>query len=107
MTRRTQRCFGCGAEINAKLSTCTECGASLSSGSGGRKSAGVAFALSFLITGLGQAYLGKFARGAGWFFGGILLAVFLASAHLGPLALFVPLAAAFDAYAQTKTVNGV
>lgn len=66
-----------------------------------RKSPVISAILSLLIAGLGQIYLGRFWRGAGWFIVGIILGI----ASGGVLAIFVWIGAAIDSYFLAKNYN--
>jgi len=66
-----------------------------------RKSPAISAILSLLIAGLGQIYLGRFWRGAGWFVVGIILGI----ASGGVLAIFIWIGAAVDAYLLAKNYN--
>jgi TM2 domain-containing membrane protein YozV len=66
-----------------------------------RKSPIISAILSLLIAGLGQIYLGRFWRGAGWFIVGIILGI----ASGGILAIFVWIGAAVDSYFLAKNYN--
>jgi len=66
-----------------------------------RKSPVISAILSLLIAGLGQIYLGRFWRGAGWFVVGIILGI----ASGGILAIFVWIGAAVDSYFLAKNYN--
>jgi TM2 domain-containing membrane protein YozV len=71
---------------------------------GQNKSPGLAFILSIIITGVGQIYVGKVARGLAFLFGGILFGIVVG--RLGTsgvfLALLVPIVSGIDAYFQAK-----
>ena len=66
-----------------------------------RKSPVISAILSLIIAGLGQIYLGRFWRGAGWFIVGIILGIVSG----GILAIFVWIGAAVDSYLLAKDYN--
>ncbi|WP_324760250.1 zinc ribbon domain-containing protein [Haloarcula montana] len=102
MSRSPDFCPHCGEELDSVVVRCPNCRTDLGRRTDGdsSKSAGLAALLSLLITGVGHLYLGAVARGAGWFVGGIGLAVILGLTipELSPLSFLVPVAAAVDAY---------
>lgn len=101
MSGEQNYCASCGAELDPHRPSCVECGYE----PGSDKSAALAALLSLLITGLGQLYAGEVLRGAGWFLGSLTAAVLIAATvpRLAVVTFLFPLAAAFDAYALTKT----
>jgi TM2 domain-containing membrane protein YozV len=102
MSRSPDFCPNCGEQLDGAPVRCPNCHTDpRPDSSDTSKSAGLAALLSLLITGVGHLYLGEIARGAGWFVGGIGLAVVLAATipELGLLSFLIPVAAAVDAYA--------
>ncbi|MDO5861997.1 MAG: zinc ribbon domain-containing protein [Thermoplasmata archaeon] len=88
-------CSSCGKEIPEGAKFCPECGAQSGSGAGSggvdantaimfnKKSEGLALILSLILPGLGQMYVGRFARGAVMLAVSILLGI---GAYVGLIA---------------------
>lgn len=112
-------CPECGEELEGSPRFCPSCGAELRGGGGGRvggagvvqvtvgtKSPGLAAVLSFLISGLGQIYVGRIGRGIAILLGGIVIAA------ISFFLLFIPMIIywiwnIYDAYKLAKQYNEV
>lgn len=110
---RTKDCPHCGAQIEYKYTVCPACG-SLQPPLDGvpaaprrpRKNPWIALILSLLVTGVGQIYVGRIARGLA-FLGGVLFISFVLDAYLDYEQLLLLGAAlsvisAIDAYRLAK-----
>lgn len=111
--RKGKFCPSCGALIEVNVDYCPSCGNTLhyfidSKTKIGKKNPVLAAALSFLVTGFGQIYLGQIARGIGFFILSIIAGLFL-SLSIGQYGIYVsiafPLFSSYDAYNQAKRYN--
>lgn len=109
MSEKTKYCHNCGAMIPYYDRYCPACGEEQPTLPGmidvevrGGKKVWVAVLLSFLVTGLGQFYLGKRRRALIFFFGTLLLGVVLSFSfdqnQLMVIGLIIALFSAIDAY---------
>jgi TM2 domain-containing membrane protein YozV len=106
-------CPICGTLIEFDADYCPSCGSRLPylfdrKSKISKKNPTLAAALSFLITGFGQIYLGQLARGAGFFIFSIIVGVFL-NLFIGQFGIYIslvfPIISAYDAYDQAKKYN--
>jgi TM2 domain-containing membrane protein YozV len=113
---KTKYCPYCGVQIDYKYTTCPSCGKPQPKIEGitlthavQRKNPALAAALSLLITGAGQIYLGRVVRGI-FFLGtvlllGYLLEDFLTFDQLMIIGLAFSVISAWDAYSIAKKIN--
>lgn len=113
---KTKYCPYCGVQIDYKYTTCPSCGKPQPKMEGitpihvvQRKNPALAAALSLLITGAGQIYLGRVGRGI-LFLGTVLLLGFLLEGILTFDELMIvgvafSIISAWDAYNIAKRIN--
>lgn len=106
-------CPSCGALIEIDIDYCPSCGNSLHYFFEGKtkiikKNPVLAAALSFLVTGFGQIYLGQIARGVGFFILSIIAGLFI-SLSFGQYGVYFsivfPIFSSYDAFNQAKRYN--
>ena len=111
--RKGKFCPSCGALIEVNVDYCPSCGNPLNyfldgKTKSGKKNPVLAAALSFLVTGFGQIYLGQIARGVGFFILSIIAGLFL-SLLIGQYGIYFsiafPIISSYDAYNQAKKYN--
>ena len=114
MANSTKYCSNCGAQIDVKAEICTKCGVRVAPPPMqtqviySKKNATLAGILSFLITGVGQLYIGQIGRGllfliGGKIVGGMFGLLFGSFGLL--LAFLIPIFSAYDAYSQAIKYN--
>lgn len=116
MSKETKFCVNCGAQIDIKEEICPGCGVKQpllprapQAYMIGKKSPTLAAVLSFLITGLGQIYVGQITRGLAFLIFGFLVAGVASLAYGGGIVWIIAIiiwgAAAYDAYTLAQKYN--
>ncbi len=112
----TKYCPYCGAQIEKKYSVCPSCGKPQPDIQGierqrvtGRKNPMLAALLSLIITGAGQIYLGKVARGVVYLGVVLLISITLEGVltfeEMMLFGIAISLISAWDAYRLAKAMN--
>lgn len=113
---KTKYCPYCGSQIEKKYSVCPNCGKSQPDIQGTerpriprRKNPMVAAFLSLIITGAGQIYLGKIARGVVYLGVVLLISItlegILTFEEMMLLGIATSIISAWDAYSLAKEMN--
>ncbi len=116
MSEETKYCPYCGAQIEKKYAVCPSCGKPQPDIEGvehkratARKNPMLAAFLSLIITGAGQLYLGKLARGIVYLGGVLILSVALEGIitfdEMLLLGVVISIISAWDAYRIAKAMN--